>query len=111
MAHKICQLIQDKTRNCDIVRKLGVSLHTVKHIRRGNTWKEVSCNYTMTPSRASSISESTAIWVCLRILEGLKPKQIVKLSTNPNVTINVIKSIKRGNTHREVCQRILSESD
>jgi hypothetical protein len=89
----ICESIQQGMRNKEISEKLNVPIDCVKHIRRGNTWKEVSKDYVLVKS-ARSISEVTARWVCHKIKEGYKNSEIVKMSSCPNVTRTLVKAIR-----------------
>lgn len=92
-AIKICELIQDGIRNLEICKILYVGVDTVKHIRAGRSWKEVSKDYKMTKS-IKSISEVTARWVCYQIKAGYSNSEIIKMSICPNLTKNIVKNIR-----------------
>jgi hypothetical protein len=92
-AEEICQMISEGARNKEIVSALGVTLDTVKKIRQGDAWVEVSSNYAMRPSYRG-ISEETVRWVCNKIVEGLKNSEILAQSTSKNLTSAMIKRIR-----------------
>lgn len=96
-AERICQLIQEGLRNKEISEKVDVSIDTVKHIRRGNTWTEVSRNYKMIRSK-KSISETTAKWICNKIREGYSNREIVNMATSEGVTMSLVKAIRSKKT-------------
>jgi hypothetical protein len=96
-AIEICKLIQDGLRNKEISEKLSVTIDTVKHIRRGNTWTEVSSQYDLVISKRS-ISEVTARWICNKIKEGYRNRDIVKMANSNSITPSLIKSIKSKKT-------------
>lgn len=92
-AEKICQMISEGARNKEIVSALGVTSDTVKKIRQGVAWVEVSSNYTMRPSHRG-ISEETVRWVCNKIVEGLKNSEILAQTTSKNLTPAMVKRIR-----------------
>lgn len=47
-AREICRMISEGYRIYEIVNKLGVSRHIVRHIKEGNTWTHISCEYDFT---------------------------------------------------------------
>lgn len=96
-AHDVCRMISEGARNKEIVEGLDVPLDTVKHIRNGKTWKEVSSNYFMRPSKRG-VSSETVRWICNRILEGLSNREIVEQSTSTGVTVVIVKHIRNKDT-------------
>ncbi len=104
--HEICSLIEQGTRNSEIVKMLGVSLDTVKHIRTGATWTEISCDYKMQGSR-KGISDTTAAWVCHRVKEGLSNKEILGLSECDRLSRDIVKKIRNGVTWKRISKDIL----
>lgn len=91
--HLICKYIEEGYRNKDIVEKLDVNIDTVKHIRNGSSWSEISCKYKLQGSR-KTISETTARWVCHKIKEGLSNYQILEQSMCKSLNRNIIKKIR-----------------
>lgn len=96
-----CRLISEGRRNKEIVNSLDVTLDTVKAIRRGESWKEVSCKYEMKPSYRG-ISEETARWVCNKIVEGLPTREILRQSTSKRLSKHMIKQIRSKRTWAEI---------
>lgn len=96
-SHEVCQMISQGYRNKEIVKKLEVPLDTVKHIRNGTAWKEVSSKYRMQPSKRG-VSEETVRWICNKILEGLSNREIVNKSTSTGITVTIVKNIRGKNT-------------
>lgn len=105
-AHLICQMIHDGNRNVDIKRELKVSLDIIKHIRRGQCWVEVSCNYKMQGSK-KAISPETAKWVCHKIKEGLSNSEILELSECKALNRNIVKGIRGKRSWKKVSKDIL----
>jgi hypothetical protein len=110
IAHKICQMIQDDYKNSDISETLNVPIDIVKHIRSGNTWKEVSKNYTMKRSRRG-VPDETIIEVCKLILKGLKNKEILSLNIHKDLTNPMIKSIRARNCHKHITYKYLGNPE
>lgn len=102
----ICRMIQDYKRNKEISEKLNVGIDLIKHIRAGRSWKEISCNYNMTKS-IRSVSPETVKWVCYRIKEGLKNKEILNLSTSKGLTNSIVKRIRSGKIWKEISKDII----
>lgn len=48
LIHKVCKMIQENHRTCDIVKELGVPSHLVCNVRKGFQYKEVSSQYDFT---------------------------------------------------------------
>lgn len=101
--HELCKMMVQGLRNKEIVEITGVSEHVVKSIRSGRTWSHISKEYVI-PKRACSISETTAHWICKKLEQGLRNKEIVGLSTNPIVTKDVVTKIRNGRVHRDISQ-------
>ncbi len=96
-AHEICRMIEEGRRNKEIHEITGFSVDLIKHIRAGKTWKCVSKNYTMTKSRRA-VSEETVRWICRKIVEGLTNREIVRQSTNDNVSTHIVKQLRGKRT-------------
>lgn len=100
-AHEICEMMQDGYRNNYIYKKLKISSHIVKNIRRGNSWGHVSSKYNI-PARSQALSEETVRWICHLLEEGKTAKQIIPLSTNPAVNHSNISKIKHKIIYKEI---------
>jgi len=48
LIHKVCKMIQENHRTCDIVKELAVPTHLVCNVRKGFQYKEVSSQYDFT---------------------------------------------------------------
>lgn len=130
IANKICELIQEGYRTCEIVSILGVNRNTIRHIREGDTWKHVSKNYNLDFSNYKHfISEDeecniinlklsgktheeiskitgrsiTAICKILRTAKiQVKPRKIVTNEIRSTVCFNVLNLYKYGLTIEEI---------
>lgn len=104
-ARDICIMIHEGYRNKEIVDKLGVTQDIVKHIRKGDTWTEISKDYKMQSSK-KSISEETAKWVCYRIKEGLSNSEILEQTVCNNLSRSIIKHIRYGKSWSKISKGI-----
>lgn len=105
--HKVCQLIQDGLRNCDIVKSLpNISLDIIKHIRNKASWQNISSNYNLQGSN-KGVSSNTVKWVCYRIKEGLSNSQILKMSSCSLLKIHTIKRIRAKSIYKDITEVIL----
>lgn len=104
----VCQRIQDGVRNVDIIKEFGITKGAIYKIRSGESWKWISDDYNLTPSRRG-ISEETAAWVCHRLNEGLSYKEILEMSNHKNLSIHILKKIKNRKSWVEVSERILKD--
>ena len=95
-AIEICELVEQGCRNKEIQEKTDVPLDIIKKIRAGVTWTEVSKNYNLVRSKRS-VSEATVRFICNKIAEGLKNREILELVESKGVTRSLIKHI-RGKT-------------
>lgn len=99
---KVCKLLEDGYRNCDIVRLCDVSRSLPSDIRNGNHWIHISKEYNIKPKRRGKLSVETVMWVCSKLQEGLTPQEILKLSTNKNVALGMIYHIKNRETFKDI---------
>lgn len=106
--HEVCKLLSEDYRNKDISDRTGVSLDTVKKVRSGTIWKEISKHYTFSKKARRSVSESTVIWVCERILEGFQNREIVAMSHNKLLTKEIVKQIRAKRTHKTITEKYLT---
>lgn len=105
LVRSICSLLEQGMRICDISKTLDCSYPLVKHIFRGNSWTHVSKEYNFKLEKRQYISTETVEWICERLEEGLKIKEILNLSENPKVTRDVISNVKFRKCHTEVSQK------
>lgn len=71
-AHKICQLLEDNWRNCDIIDLMGVGNQVIANIRYGKDYTDISREYNVKgsiPSRRKISTEKLT-----RICEMLRDK-------------------------------------
>lgn len=72
-AIQICELIMKKKSNKEICEELGVTVKNVQHIRSGEAWKHIVCNYKF-PKLGNSIpfkiTDDTIHKICKKIEEG-----------------------------------------
>lgn len=101
-AIKVCELLADGIRLCDISRETGVSYSVVKHIYNKHSWTHISDNYSFKTKRKECISDFTAKWICEQLENGTAIKDILKIATNPLVTRDVISNIKYRRSHQHI---------
>ncbi len=106
LIRKICKDMEDGVRNSEILKKYNVTRDTILHIRCKQSWKWVSDDFDIKPSR-KGISESTALWVCHKLNEGLSYKEILEVSTCKYLTIHVLKRIKNRKSWKQVSDGVL----
>lgn len=93
--HRVCKLIEDGYRNNDISKLTGVPRHRVDSIRNKKCWVNVSDQYNFKPIAHQGISNSTFLWICHKLQEGLKYREILALYTGGDyLTYECIKKIK-----------------
>lgn len=99
VVRSICELLQDGMRICDIHKHTGESYALVKHIYNRNSWSHVSCEYHFSTKKREYISQETVEWICIKLEQGLKNRDICEQSDNDKVTTNVVDSIKYRKSH------------
>lgn len=109
-AHNICKLIENGYNNQHISKTLNVGIDTVKHIRRGNTWKVVSSHYNMIRS-TRSVPDDVIVQVCLLILAGHTNRQILDLKLHDKLTISVLKRIRNRETYLKITCNYLGDPE
>lgn len=92
--HEICAALSDGALVKDLSDKYGVSKDIIRKIRAGDTYFHVRQLYNISHKYLYEFSEATIKWVCGKIKEGYSDKEIVEISTNPNLTIIEIKRIR-----------------
>lgn len=103
-AHKICDLISKGFDNFYIHSKLGVSKDIVCKIRSKKAWKDISANYNLMPS-IRLVDEDTVREICKALIVETKPSKILKSLLDRgfvNISLDVIKDIKRGKTWKHI---------
>ena len=92
--HEICKKLQDGARVKDLAGEYEVSVDIIRKIRAGDTFFHVRSLYDLDHKYRFCFSEATIKWVCSKIVEGYGDREIVEISTNPNLTIIEIKRIR-----------------
>lgn len=91
----VCRLLMDGYRVKDVCEITGVPTYTVKNIKCGRIFKDIVNQYDLKSVRkVEKLSKETVIWVCRKIKEGLSNRQILKASTNSNLNMERIRSIR-----------------
>ncbi len=75
--HAVCGLLVDGYRNKEIADKLGICRVLINNIRTRKNWKRVSKDYDFPSISHQGISDSTFLWCCARLEEGLSSKDIL----------------------------------
>lgn len=88
----------------DIAIRFNVKKEIIKKIKYKATWghllkdlPDIEVKY-----KSKSIADNTAVWICSKLSEGLKVKEILSISTNDRVTDSIIRDIKRRRTFTHV---------
>ena len=102
----ICSYIEQGYRNLEIVKETMFSLDTIKHIRSGKAWTEISKNYKLNSSR-NCLSETTVKWICHKINEGLGNRVIVERCTS-DINESIVSKIRNGKTFKNISEKILN---
>jgi len=103
---KVCQLLAEGYRNCDIEKKTGVCKTKVKDIRSGKSWSIISSNY-LIPKRSRSISTTTVEWVCRKFAQGFTVRQVHEITNTKSLTLSKIKHIHKRNSHVDISKDYL----
>ena len=105
---KVCQLLQEGYRNVDICSITGVSRNDVYMIRSGDNWTHISEKYDFrVKSRVRKLSVETVTWICRKIQDGKTDSEIVKESTNDNLTKSDVRHIRNKDTYKDIVSKIL----
>ena len=100
--HEICRMIQDGFRNNDIAKKVGIERYLVHKIRHRETWNHISKDYNFPHIAHQGISMATFYWVCHKLQEGWKYKQILEAYTGGEyLTYSCLKRIKNRKMRSE----------
>lgn len=93
---KICEALQSGMSAQKISNEYNYSLATVTHILCGNSWTQISKNYTFPNKR---IDDDIIHAICKRLEEGKSYKEI---AIEFNVGKRLVEHIKLGTTHKEI---------
>lgn len=93
-AEKICKMLSDGFRICEICTELNVSRSIVRHIKDGHTWKHVSNKYDTTNYTKMRVSKSD-IDVILDLFS--KGKEYKEISDITGISISTLYKIKKDN--------------
>ena len=101
-ALKICEMLQDGMSLKKISEKTGISKRTIEHIRKGDTWTEVSKNFTFTYSNFK-VDDNIVHNICKSIISGKKTmKEIAKEN---GVSLSFVKDLKYGKSRRDITEK------
>lgn len=101
-ATRVCELLEQGIRLCDIAKLTSVSYSVVKHIYNRHSWTHISDKYTFKTKRKECISTDTARWICEQLEKGIAIKDIIALSNNRLVNRNVVSNIKYKKSHQHI---------
>jgi len=93
--HSVCKMIEDGYRNNDIIKELGVNRKLITDVRNKKTWCHISNGYDFKPIAHQGISNNTFLWICHKLQEGLRYRQILESYTGGDyLTYECLKKIK-----------------
>jgi hypothetical protein len=92
--HKVCQMLVNGHRICDIAKEVNTSKGVIRLIRAGDCYFHIRQLYKIEHNYPNDFSVNTVKWVCYRILDGLGDKEIAKLSSNDKLSTIEIKRIR-----------------
>lgn len=92
--YKVCKLIEDGYRYCDIARKCNVDKSLPANIKHSKIWKHISSEYDFTLFRSKKLSEETIKWVCQKLSENFNIDDIFEIANNKNISKEIITGIK-----------------
>lgn len=92
--HEICSKLVEGFTVKDLSEMYLVSKDIIRKIRAGDTYFHVRQLYEVPHTYKHDFSYSTVVWVCEQIVKGLSDREIVKNSSNENLTIIEIKRIR-----------------
>lgn len=91
-ARKICKMLSDGYRICEIASTLGVSRNIIRHIKDKTTWKRISDEYDFSNLYSKNLNIND-IKLILSLLETHTISEISKITGFGTTTISRIKSI------------------
>lgn len=90
-AIKICEMLEEGYRICEIVSTLGVSRNIIRHIKEGKTWKDISKHYNFKSSFKSYISKEEKSNILKLKKSGKSYEEIIEITGYSKDTIyNII---------------------
>lgn len=98
--HEVCKDIAEGMRNIDVARKHNIPAGYIKALKANKSRRDITTLYTFPEFKKQSVAESTVRWICERIAEGLTRTEIISLSTNPKVTVTLIKNIRQKGSYK-----------
>ena len=105
LIHAICKLIQQGRRTVDIQRMLIVPKFLVHDIRTKRIWQHISDDYIFCKlPRHRMLSNSTAEWICEKIVEGKTPKEI-NIMSGGKVSRHMVKDIKQKKAYADISNK------
>ena len=97
----ICKDIEAGMSSADIGRKYNISPTTIGHIRRGETYTNISKNYNINvpvlPTRP--LSDETVHEICSRLQSGEYPTSIAR---DLNINVAAVNGIKQGRYYKDI---------
>jgi hypothetical protein len=100
--HKVCKDLSKGHRNIDIARRYSISSAYIKDIKAGKQRKEIYKQYNIPKFTRRKASEDTVRWICEKLRDGFKPKQIIQESQNPLVNKILIKNIRSKGSYADI---------
>lgn len=98
-AIQICEMLQNGLRPKTISEELGVGKRLVEHIRRGESWTDVSKDYIFEYDKFKT-SDEVVHNICKELEIG--GKYIKDIAKDNNVSISFVKSIKYGKCRTDI---------
>lgn len=97
----ICKDMETGMSSADIGRKYNISPTTIGHIRRGETYTNISKNYNINvpvlPTRP--LSDETVHEICSRLQSGEYPTSIAR---DLNINVAAVNGIKQGRYYKDI---------
>lgn len=107
VVHGICRMIENYCTNKDIMDKYGVGVDLIRHIRSGNSWTHISCNYSMKGAPRTRLSLKTLKWLYYKIQEGYTNHEIMQMSTCKSLNKGHIKGMRSGKKYKKFVKEFI----
>lgn len=90
-----CKLLEG-SRGCDLAKEYNVSRPTISDIKARRNWQDILGDYPAcnVKQKQKSLSEETVRWICSELKNGTRVCDILKKSTNKNLTEDQVFHIK-----------------
>ncbi len=98
--HSICRDLEQGFRNIDIAKKHNICKDRVAHIRKGYSWKSISCQYSILRNKHQTKSTETVLRVCRHLEDGCTNREINSLI--PSVSASDVNRIRNGDIFRDL---------